>query len=82
MSLTGILLGLIDILILVLILLLIGAFAMWIAGALGYPIPQNIQKIYMGIVALIALASLIALLLGGPRFHIVAEIAPLAVAST
>jgi hypothetical protein len=82
MSLMGLLLGLIDILITVLILLLIGAVVIWVAGALGWPIPQNIQKIYMAIVALIALVALISLILGSPRFHIVAEIAPLAVAST
>jgi hypothetical protein len=35
-------------------------------GWLNFPIPQNIQKVYMVIVALIALYMLIALLLGLP----------------
>jgi hypothetical protein len=70
MSLVGILLGLLDIAIAVLILVLIGALALWIFGMLGWPIPQQVQRIYLAIVAVIALAMLISLLLGVPRFQI------------
>jgi hypothetical protein len=72
MSLTGILLGVLDILILVVILMLIGAIIMWVLTALGWPPPQQVQRLYMAVVALIALVALISLLLGVPRVHIVA----------
>lgn len=76
MSLGGILLGLIDIAIVVVILLLIGAFALWILGYLGWAPPANIQKLYIGLVALIALAMIVALLLGVPRLRIIADDVP------
>lgn len=71
MSLTGILLGVLDILILIVILGLIGAVIQWVLTSLGWPPPANVQKLYMAIVALVALVALISLLLGVPRFHIV-----------
>jgi hypothetical protein len=41
-------------------------------GMLGFPIPAPVQKIYMVIVALIALYMIVALLLGiGPPFRII-----------
>jgi hypothetical protein len=72
MSLTAVLLGIIDIAILVLILLLIGAVILWFCTYLNFPVPSNVQKIYIAIVALVALVALISLLLGVPRFRIVA----------
>lgn len=66
MSLGGILLGLLNIAIWVAILLLIGAVAQWILGALGFAIPANVVKIFLAIVALVALSMIIALLLGVP----------------
>ena len=80
MSLTGVLLGLLDIAIIVVILLLIGAIVLLVLGALGWPPPAQVQKLYVAVVALIALVMVIALLLGVPRFHIIAEIALKAVA--
>jgi hypothetical protein len=71
MSLTGILLGLLDIAIVVVILLLIGAIAIWILGYLGWSPPPQVQKLYIALVALIALAMIIALLLGVPRLRII-----------
>jgi hypothetical protein len=66
MSLTGALLGLINIAIYVAILVLIGLIIVWFASWLGFAIPAQIQKVYMIIVALIALYLIIALLLGLP----------------
>ena len=76
MSLTGILLGLLDILIVVAILLLVGAVIMWVMGALGWPPPQQVQRLYIAVVALIALVAFISLLLGAPRVHILVGSAP------
>ena len=66
MSITGILLGLINIAIVVAILILIGYIAVWLLGALGFAIPDTVQKIFMVIVALIALYMIVSLLLGVP----------------
>lgn len=78
MSLTGILLGVLDVLVLVVILVLIGAIIMWVLSSLGWPVPANVQKLYMAVVALIALIALISLLLGVPRVHILASQAAVA----
>jgi bacteriorhodopsin len=71
MSLTGLLLGVINIAIVVAVLVLIGYIAMWILGALGFAVPANVQKIFMVIVALIALYMIVALLLGVPSLRII-----------
>jgi hypothetical protein len=65
-TLAAILLGIINIAIAVAILVLIGLVIVWFMGYLGFPIPAQIQKVFMIIVALIALYMLIALLLGLP----------------
>ena len=66
MSLTGVLLGLINVAIYVAILVLVGLIIVWIFGWLGFAIPAQIQKVYMVIVALIALYLIVTLLLGLP----------------
>lgn len=71
MSLAGVLLGLINILIVVIILVLIGAIIMWVLGALGFPVPQLVQRLFIAVVALIALYMLIALLLGIPSIRFI-----------
>ena len=75
MSLTGLLLGFINIAIVLVILVLIGAVAQWIMTALGWPPPVIVQKLYMAVVALIALYLLVALLLGIPAIHIIGRAA-------
>lgn len=71
MTLAGVLLGLINIAIVIAILVLIGVVAMWIASMLSFAIPYNVQRIYMVIVALIALYLIVALLLGMPVVHVI-----------
>jgi MFS superfamily sulfate permease-like transporter len=66
MSLSGILLGFINIAIYIAILVLIGLIIVWFAEWLGFAIPQQIQRVYMVIVALIALYMIVALLFGLP----------------
>jgi len=77
MSLAGVLLGLINICIVVAILVLIGYVAVWLLGLLGFPIPATVQKIFMVIVALIALYMIVALLLGIPSVRIIGAAGPL-----
>jgi D-ribose pyranose/furanose isomerase RbsD len=64
MALSALLLGVINIAIVVAILVLIGYIIVWVMGLLGFPIPQMVQRIFMAIVALIALYMFVALLLG------------------
>ena len=72
MSISGLLLGLINIAIVVAVLVLVGYIVLWLMGMLGFPIPAPVQKIYMVIVALIALYMIVALLLGiGPPFRVI-----------
>jgi hypothetical protein len=71
MSLSGILLGLINIAIVIVILVLVGAIILWVLGLLGWPIPWNVQRLYLAVVALIALYMLVALLLGIPSLRII-----------
>ena len=71
MSLAGILIGLINIAIVVAILVLVGLIIVWIFSWLNFAIPPQIQKVYMVIVALIALAMIVSLLLGIPTLSIV-----------
>lgn len=71
MSLAGILLGIINIAIVIAILLLIGAIIVWFCTWMGMAIPANVQKGYIGVVALIGLYMIVALLLGVPTVRII-----------
>lgn len=62
--LSAILLGVINIVIVVAVLILVGAIIQWIVGLLGFPIPEIVVKLFLAIVALIALYMLVGLLLG------------------
>lgn len=67
----GLLLGVINIAIMVAILILVGLLIVWFLSFLSYSVPDNIRKVYMAIVALIALYMFVALLLGMPTWRIV-----------
>jgi hypothetical protein len=71
MSLGGILLGVINVAIVVAIFILIGAIIVMFAKWFGWPIDWNVQRIYLLVVALIALYMLVALLLGLPTWRII-----------
>jgi ABC-type transport system involved in multi-copper enzyme maturation permease subunit len=72
MSLSGVLLGLLSIVIVVIVLLLIGAVGRWILLALGFGPPGEIERLYLALVALIALYLLVALLFGLPMpIHVI-----------
>jgi hypothetical protein len=72
MSLAGILLGLINIAIVIAVLMLIGAIVLWfLQWIFSVTVPANVQKLYIGIVALIALYMIVALLLGIPTVHLI-----------
>jgi hypothetical protein len=71
MSLGAVILGLINVAIVVVILLLVGAIVLWFLGWLNFPVPAMVQKLYIGVVALIALYMIVALLLGIPTVRLI-----------
>ena len=70
MGLGGILLGIIDAVIVATVMVLIGAIIVWIAEIFKWPIPWDIQRIFLLIVLLIFVYEVVALLLGMPMIHI------------
>jgi hypothetical protein len=71
MSLTGIVLGVINIAIVIAILLLVGAIILWFCSWMILGVPANVQKGYIIVVALIGLYMLVALLLGIPTLRLI-----------
>jgi hypothetical protein len=71
-SVGGILLGLVNIAIVVVLLLLVGAIAWWIIDAfLKTQVPTNVQQLYIAFVALVALYMIIALIFGLPSITVI-----------
>lgn len=70
MSISGVLLGLVNIGIVVVLLLIIGAVALWIGNMLGASPPADLKKLFLVLVALVALYMLIALIFGLPTFTV------------
>ena len=71
MSLSGLLLGIINIAIVVVILLLVGAIIEWFLTWMGVAVSAMVRKLYIAVVALIALYMLVALALGIPSLRII-----------
>jgi hypothetical protein len=71
MSVIGILLGVINCVILAAVLVLIGAVIVWVAQIFEWPIPWNIQRIFLLIVLLVFIVCVISLLAGEPMVHFV-----------
>ena len=68
---SGLIMGVINIAIVVAVLLLVGALVLWFCTWAGLAIPDMVQKIYMVIVALIALYMIVSLLLGAPVLSLI-----------
>lgn len=71
MSLTGLVLGVINIAIVIAIFLLVGTIIMWFCSWMGIGIPENVKKGYIAVVALIGLYMIVALMFGIPSFTII-----------
>jgi hypothetical protein len=76
MSLANILLGVINIAITVAILIIIGLIIEWFMSWMSLPVPEMIRRVYLIIVALIALYMLVALILGMPSVRFVEMVMP------
>ena len=71
-SVGGLLLGIINIAIVVVVLLLVGVLAWWIfTGLLHVALPGEVRTLYLALVALIALYMVVALLLGLPSIRVI-----------
>jgi hypothetical protein len=75
MTLVGLLLGIINIAIVVAVLVLIGAIIVMVANWFQWPIEWSVQRLYLLVVALIALYMVIALLIGLPTVRFFQPIA-------
>jgi hypothetical protein len=71
MSLSGLILGVINIFIVVAILLLVGAIIEWFLTWMNIAVSAMVRKLYIAIVALIALYMLVALAFGIPSLRII-----------
>jgi hypothetical protein len=74
MSLSGLLLGLINVAIVIAILLLVGAIILWFCSWIGFAVPDMVRKLFLAIVALIGLYMLVALLFGIPSLHVIGRV--------
>ena len=70
MSVSGLVLGVIDAAIVIAILLLLGAIIEWFMNWMGMPVTPNVRKGFIAVVALIGLYMLVALLFGIPSVHL------------
>ena len=50
--------------------MVIGAIAEWILDGLGFRVSETMQKLFLVLVALVALYMLVALIVGGPTLLI------------
>jgi hypothetical protein len=71
MSIAGIFIGLLNCILLAAILVMLGAIVAWIASIFEWPIPWNIQRIYLLIVLLIFIICAASLMLGTPMVHFI-----------
>jgi hypothetical protein len=69
MSIAGILIGVLNCVLVAAILVLLGAIIVWVASIFQWPIPWNIQRIYLLIVLLVFIICVISLLVGAPMVH-------------
>jgi hypothetical protein len=70
MSIAGILIGLLNCVLVAAILVLVGAIVVWVASLFQWPIPWNIQRIYLLIVLLVFIICVISMLVGAPMVHV------------
>ena len=71
MSISGLILGVIDIAIVIAVLLLIGAIILWFLSWMQMAVPDQVRKGFLAVVALIGLYMIVALLFGIPSIHLI-----------
>jgi hypothetical protein len=71
MSISGLILGVINIAIVITVLLLVGALILWFASWMSVGIPDVVKKCYLALVCLIGLYMLVALIFGIPTVRVI-----------
>jgi hypothetical protein len=74
MSATGILVGVLNIFLVAVVLVLVGAVIEWLLRAiLNFPVDPLVRRLYIGVVVIIVIIMLVRLLLGVPPvpFHVI-----------
>jgi len=71
MSILGFLIEVLNCILLTAILVLVGAIIVWVAQIFEWPIPWNIQRIYLLICLLIFIICVISGLIGSPMVHFI-----------
>jgi hypothetical protein len=69
MSIAGVLIGVLNCILLVAVLVLLGAVVAWVASLFEWPIPWNIQRIFLLICLLVFIICVASLMLGTPMVH-------------
>jgi hypothetical protein len=69
MTIAGIIIGVLNCVLLAAVLVLCGAIVAWVASLFEWPIPWNIQRIFLLIILLIFIICVLSLLLGTPMVH-------------
>lgn len=73
-SVAGIVLGLVNVAIVVVFLLLIGIAVWWVFQSWITPLPQDMRKLYIALVALVALYMILAIFFGLPTWHVISRL--------
>lgn len=71
MSVSGLVLGVLNIAIVIAILLLVGAIIIWFCDWMQVSVPPPVRRGYLAVVALIGLYMIVALLFGIPSIHLI-----------
>jgi hypothetical protein len=71
MTIASVLIGVLNCVLLVAILVLVGALVAWVASMFSWPIPWNIQRIYLLVVLIVFIICVVGLLLGSPTIHLI-----------
>jgi Na+-translocating ferredoxin:NAD+ oxidoreductase RnfD subunit len=74
MTIAGIFIGILNCILLVAILVLLGAVVVWVAQLFEWPIPWNIQRLYLLVVLLVFIICIASLLLGTPMVHFIGHV--------
>jgi hypothetical protein len=69
-SVGGVLVGVLNCILVAAVLVLLGAIVVWVAGMFQWPIPWNVQRIYLAVVLLVFIICVISLLVGAPMVHV------------
>jgi hypothetical protein len=70
MSVFGLLIGVLNCVLAAAVLVLLGAIVVWAAGLFSWPIPWDIQRIYLFIVLVIFIICILSLAFGMPMVRL------------